>query len=196
MAARLGFGGTVPSDVPATFGTLELPDGDLGFARAAAGFVGSRLSPFGAAHLATTIATLGRSVRLKVVESASGHEAPRRRDHEGHVLAESTARELVHMMEYTTHSGTSLDTFRDDSGASLLGDIRVAGKTGTLKEAGESTTSWFIGFAPSRNPRIVVSVLLENGPTWRQKANQVGRDLLRAYFAARGARGVTMPAGL
>ena len=50
--------------------------------------------------------------------------------------------------------------------------------------------------ALTRRPRIAVSVLLENGPGWRRKANEVGRDLLRAYFADRGSRGVTVPDGL
>jgi cell division protein FtsI/penicillin-binding protein 2 len=98
------------------------------------------------------------------------------------------------MMEVTVHSGTSRGVFSDEDGLNYLGDVRVAGKTGTL-QAGESepTTSWFVGFAPSRAPRIVVSVLLENGAMYREKANEVGRDLLRAYFAARSYRGVTMP---
>jgi hypothetical protein len=50
-----------------------------------------------------------------------------------------------------------------------------------------------VGFAPSRAPQIVLSVLLSNGPVWHRKAKAVGRDVLRAYFAARGYRGVTAP---
>jgi cell division protein FtsI/penicillin-binding protein 2 len=30
-------------------------------------------------------------------------------------------------------------------------------------------TSWFVGFAPSRNPEIVVSVMLVNGHTYRAR---------------------------
>jgi penicillin-binding protein A len=55
-------------------------------------------------------------------------------------------------------------------------------------------TSWFVGFAPSRSPEIVVSVMLENGPTYRRKANELARDLLRTYFRAHGrAQTVTDP---
>ena len=46
--------------------------------------------------------------------------------------------------------------------------------------------SWFVGFAPSRSPEVVVSVMLENGATYRRKANELARDLLRAYFRAHG----------
>ena len=62
--------------------------------------------------------------------------------------------------------------------------MQVAGKTGTLRPTPHSpTTSWFVGFAPSRRPRIVVGVLLQNGKVWRQKANEVARDVLRVWFA-------------
>jgi cell division protein FtsI/penicillin-binding protein 2 len=197
MAGRFGFGKEAPLDVPAVVGSLEFPEGELSLARAAAGFVGSRLSPVGAAHLATTIATGGRILRLHLVKRAEGFEAPAHRTLLGRVMHEATARELVRMMEVTVHSGTSLGAFTDEAGKNYLGDVRAAGKTGTLQPNDDDpTTSWFVGFAPSRHPRLVISVLLENGPLYRRKANEVGRDLFRAYFSSRGYRGVTMPDGL
>lgn len=193
-ARGFGFGADVPADITAKMGELDLPSGDLPFARAAAGFVGSTLSPVGAAHMATTVATLGRALRLRLVEQVGEYRAPRGAEVAYRAMREGTARELTRMMEVTVVSGTSREVFADDSGASLLGDVRVAGKTGTLQgDPGSPVTSWFIGFAPSRNPKIAVSVLLENGTGWREKANEVGRDVLRAFFAARGARGVTSP---
>jgi cell division protein FtsI/penicillin-binding protein 2 len=103
-----------------------------------------------------------------------------------------TARRLRRMMEITVHSGTCLEAFSDPNGRSYLSGIRVAGKTGTLKPTSHGpTTSWFIGFAPSRSPELVVSVMLENSPVWRRKANHVARDVMRAYFHTRP--GVTHP---
>jgi cell division protein FtsI/penicillin-binding protein 2 len=196
-AERFGFGQDAPFDVPAKIGTLTIGDGELDLARTAAGFLGSRLSPVGAAELAYTVASGGRLGRLRIVERANGYEAPQRREFSARVMRDTTAHELTKMMEVTVHSGTSREVFSDEDGRSLLGDVRVAGKTGTLQAGDdEPTTSWFIGFAPSRAPRVVVSVLLENGSTYREKANEVGRDLFRTFFAARGYRGVTMPAAL
>jgi cell division protein FtsI/penicillin-binding protein 2 len=78
-----------------------------------------------------------------------------------------------------------------------LPGVRVAGKTGTLKPSdSDGAASWFVGFAPSRAPRVAVSVLLDNGPVWRRKAAEVARDVLRSYFAARGARGIETPTEL
>jgi cell division protein FtsI/penicillin-binding protein 2 len=92
------------------------------------------------------------------------------------------------MLEVTVETGTSRGAFTAPDGRRYLPAIRVAGKTGTLRPGrGDDTmTSWFVGFAPSRSPEIVISVMLVNGRTYRRKANEVARDLLRAYFHAHG----------
>lgn len=187
VAERLGFNRPLDAAIAAEVGTLDVLDDELGFARTAAGFRGSRLSVLGAARLALSVASGGKPPRIGAppgsAERSVGAEA---------VFQARTARRLRRMMEYTVHSGTSREAFRRPDGRSFLGDIRVAGKTGTLQVSPEEpTTSWFIGFAPSRAPEVVISVMLDNGPVWRRKANQVARDLLRAYF--RAAPGVTHP---
>lgn len=193
-AARLGLGSEVPFDLPIPMGSLELPTDELGFARAASGFHGSTLTPLGGAYLAYIIASHGRPTPVHIVDEAPGYRAPIGRRLIARRLGDWSARQLARMMEFTVHGGTSLRAFSDPAGRSYLGGIRVAGKTGTLQPDSDSaTTSWFIGFAPSRNPRVVVSVVLNNGTPWRRKANEVARDLLRAYFAARHAPGVSAP---
>jgi peptidoglycan glycosyltransferase len=190
VAERLGFNRALPFDVPAQMGSLSVPYNDLEFARTAAGFRGSKLSVLGAAQLAYVIASGGRARRMTLkMESESALPEP--------LLGEppmqaSTAERLRRMLEVTVHSGTSLETFSDAGGASYLGSIRAAGKTGTLRPGPQGrTASWFIGFAPSRSPELIVSVMLENAPVWRRKANHVARDVLRAYFRARP--GVSYP---
>jgi peptidoglycan glycosyltransferase len=190
VAERLGFNHELAFDVPATMGTLSVPYNDLEFARTAIGFRGSRLSVLGAAQLAYAVAADGRLPRMSFEPAAlleSG--AP---DRGVAVMHPLTARQLRQMMEVTVHSGTSREAFTTPDGKSYLGDVRAAGKTGTLRpDPKRATTSWFIGFAPSRAPELVVSVMLDNGAVWRRKANVVARDMLRAYFHDR--RGVTHP---
>jgi peptidoglycan glycosyltransferase len=105
-----------------------------------------------------------------------------------------TATALTAMMESTVTLGTSYRAFHDPAGRAFLPNIPVAGKTGTLTRAEtEQFYTWFVGFAPSRAPEIALAVLVVNTPTWRAKANVVARDVLRSYFAGRGAAGVTRP---
>lgn len=193
IAQRLGFNAEVPFDWPVPVGTLTVPYNDLEFARTAAGFQGSTLSPLGGAYLASIIAQGGVARRFHLVRK-SGEALTAEVDDETRVLSASTARRITRMMEVTVHSGTSRLIFNDETGHSLLPGIRVAGKTGTLRpDSSGETASWFIGFAPSQKPEIVVSVMLENGAVWRQKAAEVARDLLRVYFHRRGAPNIVDP---
>jgi penicillin-binding protein A len=202
-AERLGFNSKLLLDdgeESAELGRLTLPYNDLEFARAAAGFQGSSLSPLGAAYLMTLIARGGEPVPLRLHDAppaaassdADSPLAPR----PSPPFSARTARRLTRMLEVTVETGTSRGAFTGPDGKRYLPGIRVAGKTGTLRpEQGEDTmTSWFVGFAPSRNPEIVVSVMLVNGHTYRRKANELARDLLRTYFHAHGpAQTVTDP---
>ena len=188
-AERLGFNAPLPFDVPAQVGSVDLPYNDLRFARAAAGFEGSRLAPLGAAHLVSAIALGGCPARLRLVQQPEG-----KRELLPRVMSPNTAWRLTRMLEVTVHSGTSLEAFSDDLGQSYLGGVRVAGKTGTLQVSAQSpTTTWFTGFAPSRTPQVAVTVMMQNGQVWRRKANELARDLLRVYFS--GQPGVSDPLG-
>ena len=129
-----------------------------------------------------TIANGGERVPLTIRGSAD--KVKRRVD--GRAMKQSTANALVKMLEVTTTRGTSRDAFKDEVGKS---SVRVAGKTGTLVSGKPARmVSWFAGFAPSRNPEVVVSVMLANDLKWWRKGNQVARDAIDAYFALQQKR--------
>ena len=44
----------------------------------------------------------------------------------------------------------------------LIDGLDVIGKTGTAENATGNDHSWFIGFAPAEDPKVAVSVLIEN----------------------------------
>ncbi|HSN99454.1 MAG TPA: penicillin-binding transpeptidase domain-containing protein, partial [Candidatus Nanopelagicales bacterium] len=112
MAERLGWGQDVPFDVPVATSRLEIPEDELGFARTAAGFWNTTLSPFQGANLATTVANGGEMIRLHVVKSvkdASGelYHGPTERQVVRRAISEETARAVTAMMEDTVDNGTS-----------------------------------------------------------------------------------------
>jgi penicillin-binding protein 2 len=70
--------------------------------------------------------------------------------------------------------------------------IDIAGKTGTaqvvsvdlqksVKNAGFKNNAWFIGFAPSNKPEIVVAALVMRGEH-STVAVPVAREVIKAYF--------------
>jgi cell division protein FtsI/penicillin-binding protein 2 len=200
VAERYGYNQDLPFDVKIAPSTLTFPPDDLGFARTAAGFWHSTLSPFEAANIATAIANGGEMIRLHLVQSVkdevgeiyrgpSGPQAVRR------VMDEGVAVQVTAMMENTVESGTSYRSFHDRNGKPYLPEIRVAGKTGTLtKPAPDGPLyTWFAGFAPSRRPEVAISVMVANHLKWRVKATNIACDMLRVYFADKGAPGVKDP---
>lgn len=192
IATRFGFGHDLPFSQKAVVGHVEIPYNDLEFARTAAGFGDTQITAVGAAHVAGLVALGGYSSELTLVEAWQDYRAPAQVVRGERKLKSSTARQLRRMMEVTVNGGTSLEAFSRKDGQSYLPRIRVAGKTGTLKPSKDSpTTSWFVGFAPARSPKVVVSVLLMNDVVWHYKANEVARDVLRLYFESH--HGVTSP---
>jgi cell division protein FtsI/penicillin-binding protein 2 len=198
MGGAFGFGDPVPFDVPVAASSLYIPEDKLGFARTAAGFWNTTMSPLEAATIANTVANQGEMVRPVIVESvadATGslYQAPKRTVIRRTIHPE-TAAALTSMMETTIRGGTSYRAFHDGEGRAFLPNIPVAGKTGTLTRAEtQQFYTWFVGFAPSRAPEVAIAVLVVNTPSWRAKANVVAREVLRAYFAAKGTPGVTRP---
>jgi peptidoglycan glycosyltransferase len=200
VAGRYGYNQELPFDVKIAPSTLTFPGDDLGFARTAAGFWSSTLSPFEAVNIATTIANGGEMVRLYAVQTVKDeageiYRGPSARQVIRRVTEESIAGQLTTMMENTVESGTSYRSFHDRNGKPYLPDIRVAGKTGTLTRPAPDGPfyTWFVGFAPSRKPEVAISVLVANHLKWRVKATNVACDMLRVYFADKGAPGVRDP---
>jgi penicillin-binding protein 2 len=74
--------------------------------------------------------------------------------------------------------------FKDASSGASMVHVKIACKTGTA-EIGDAETkphSWITVFAPSVDPEIVVTVLVENGGEGSSVAGPVARDILRDYF--------------
>ncbi len=205
MAKNFGFNEAIPFDVPVAPSTLKLPADSLGFARTAAGFWNSTLSPVESVLISTVVARGGDAPRLRLVRevvedgktiwAAPSGPAPGIK----RVMSRESAQAVTTMMERTVSEGTSYRAFRDRRGAAFLPDIPVAGKTGTLTDPRTSNLyTWFTGFAPSRPHEggvkpVAIAVLVVNKPTWKIKANVVAREMLRAYFAQQKVERVSKP---
>lgn len=210
-AHSLGFGSALPFDVPVHPSTIKIPEDQLGYARTAAGFWNTTLSPIHAAWISGAVARSGEPVRPTIVSevlddgkaiwTAPSGLAQKR------VMKADTAHAITTMMESTVSDGTSYRAFHDGRGRAFLPGISVAGKTGTLTDAAaQRYYTWFTGFAPSKpitvtdpdgkdpQPRQVsFGVLVVNDPQWSIKANVLAREVLRAYFASQNVPNVTMP---
>ncbi len=200
-ARSLQYGSVLPFDVPVAPSQIKLPADALGYARTAAGFWNTTLSPVHAAWISATLARGGEGVRPRIVARVTapdGHEvyAAPSEPETVTVMAKDTAAAVTEMMMTTVTAGTSTRAFHDLEGRAFLPGLRVAGKTGTLTDAEKQRYyTWFTGFVPNAGdaPSVAVAALVVNGPVWRVKANVVAREVLRAYYAKQGAAGVRAP---
>jgi cell division protein FtsI/penicillin-binding protein 2 len=209
-ARGLGFGAALPFDLAPQPSALAIPEDSLGFARTAAGFWNTTLSPLHAAWLSATVARGGEPVRPVLVASVSdeGASSPTWTAPTGlaqkRAMKAETAQAVTTMMETTVSDGTSYRAFHDARGRAFLPGLSIAGKTGTLTDAStQRYYTWFTGFGPSKPatmpeggaepPKVAIGVLVVNGPQWRVKANVVAREVLRAYFAREKVPNVTPP---
>ncbi|CAN5715740.1 hypothetical protein BH11MYX1_BH11MYX1_44220 [soil metagenome] len=180
VAHDIGLGGTLPSSLalPASFAELALPhEKTVDFARAAAGFAGSRLSVLGGALLAATFADEGNQPMPRLIASIMTSDgtctnvastAAKR------VLPENVAKEVSRMMVGTCNFGSAARTFGKRA------KVTVAGKTGTLATNTPfyMEHSWFVGYAPADKPQIIVSVLLGNPENWHLRGHEAARRMI------------------
>jgi cell division protein FtsI/penicillin-binding protein 2 len=94
------------------------------------------------------------------------------------------ASEVGHMMEATCAKGTAARAFHGGrrDGGELPGNVKVAGKTGTLAQTAPYYLeySWFVGYAPADHPTMSIAVVLGNAESWWMKGHQAARMVLAA----------------
>ena len=187
MADRFLFNRRLPFLWGVAVSRARIPTGSrLGFARSAAGFEGSQLSPLHAALIAAAIANDGdmmvpRLVARAVKDGAEVYRAePARLTR---VLTPDIARRLRAMMVATTTTGTGKKFF--EKGGQPRLPVAVAGKTGSLAAQDTGVArhySWFVGIGPAETPEIAVASLVVNGDEWTVKGIVPARELLETYF--------------
>jgi cell division protein FtsI/penicillin-binding protein 2 len=186
FAERFGFNQAIPFLWPVELSKIDVPEDRLEFARMAAGFYHTTLSPFHGALMAAAVANQGKMMRPQILSRVTkeGEVVYRHKPRKlFDVLEKETASTLARMMVTTTVKGTARKYFRKLKG-NMVG-LEVAGKTGSLSKKGKgepSHYSWFVGFAPADHPQVAFASLVVNGPQWRVKGPFVARKALDSYF--------------
>jgi penicillin-binding protein 2 len=110
-------------------------------------------------------------------------------------LAEDTVEQVTQGMYGAVNEGGT-------AFASKLEGIEFCGKTGTAQVIGMDAkarfgkgnkkfknNAWFVGYAPRRNPEIVVTVLVEEGGFGAASSAPIARDIVKAYYDKKAKKG-------
>jgi len=94
----------------------------------------------------------------------------------GTILDSSNAAALTDLMIAVVNEGTG--------SAVQSNQYQAAGKTGSAEfETGKNSHAWFVGFAPADNPKVVVSIIVEEGGAGGSVAAPIAKKLFDSYFS-------------
>lgn len=169
----------------------QIPTGSrIAFARSAAGFTASSLSPLHAAIIAGAVGNGGVMMAPRVIDQVTRDGVvlyTSEAQSLGRALPPEVAAMLAEVMTSTVESGTARKFFAGKAHAQLS-EMRIGAKTGTLSAQDTGMArhfSWFVAFAPVDAPEIAVAGLVVNGAEWRTKGVVVARSVLEAWAERR-----------
>lgn len=185
-AKLFGFNRSLEFEAPLPESSAWIPqENQYELSRTSAGFGDVRISPVHAAALMSGIANGGLLPRPQLIDTIVSPDGSVLHKQKTEVLQRiveaQTAQSLMEMMRYTTTVGTSRREFMRGA-YPTLGNIDVAGKTGTLNgDNPAGLNNWFIGAAPVNNPQIAVAVITVD-PARSSKASHLGRLVIQKHF--------------
>lgn len=91
-------------------------------------------------------------------------------------ITAETANRVTEVLEGVVNSGTGT--------AAAIDGVQVAGKTGTAETGKAVDDSWFVGFAPSDKPSVVVAIVLEEAGSGTSTGR--AQNVLRAALEVQG----------
>lgn len=172
--------GVVPDNawIQANFGQ-PLYDGDAVNSAIGQGFM--LATPMQVARLLAAVANGGKLVRPRVIDKLVTIEGA-----ETLIPPENTATlplkpESLALIKQSLNAitsgahGTARKAFEGVT-------YSVAGKTGTAESGFEKPHAWFAGYAPVDDPRVVITVMIEQGGEGSQVAAPLFRQVLEAFF--------------
>lgn len=137
------------------------------------------LSPLHNAMITATIANGGVMMKPYVVDRVQNDNGKVVRRYTpvslGRVVPKKHAAKLRKLMKRVVTDGTARGLY--------TGDYQAAGKTGTAEyNAAGDSHAWFVGYAPAKNPKIVVSIIVEGAGTGSAYAVPIAKKMFDAYL--------------
>ncbi|HEY7131877.1 MAG TPA: penicillin-binding transpeptidase domain-containing protein [Candidatus Limnocylindrales bacterium] len=188
VAGRMGFGKPLAFDLPTVRSQVSGGGGGPGgfadeveLANAAYGQAKTLVTPLQMALVASTVANGGILMQPHLVIAESGRGGTRTVGERemARVLSPDDAAAIGRAMQRAVESSVGRQF---TTGAKVPG-VPTAGKSGTAELGGSGAPhSWFIGFAPVRNPQVAIAVIVERGGRGGARAAPLAGDLLQRYF--------------
>ncbi|HEX2927000.1 MAG TPA: penicillin-binding protein 2 [Ruminiclostridium sp.] len=136
-------------------------------------------TPIQMALVAQTIANNGIMMEPTLINKITDYKGDTIRDLKtsevAQVMSAANAGKIQKFMREVVQQGTGT--------RAQVSGVQVCGKTGTAQHVeGKTPHSWFIGFAPYKNPQIAIAVIVEDGGYGGVAAAGVTQKVMSSYF--------------
>ncbi len=175
------FNTPLPTSLPSNASSFVI-DGDSDddkMPQTAIGQGDTQITPLHNALITATIANKGVMMKPYVIDRLETYEGEMVKQYEpeeyGQIITKEEAKKMRQLMKAVVSDGT----------ASQLNGLSFAcaGKTGSAEyNSNKSSHAWFVGYAPTDNPQIVVSIIVEDGGTGSQSAVPIAKKMFETYL--------------
>jgi peptidoglycan glycosyltransferase len=183
MAEKFGFGKSIKIPLVATPSVYPQNLDDAQTALTAFGQYDVRVTPLQIAMVSSAIANGGTLMQPHLVRQVLSSNLAQLAKTSPSVfstpVSKTTATKLTEMMVAAVNSGVS--------GNGKIPGVSVAGKTGTAQNGKNAPyTLWFTGFAPAKNPKVAVAVVIADGGGMGQngRGNSLAAPVARKVMEA------------
>lgn len=176
------FNQTIPVDMVSNSSSFTLQKGVSGVKEAMQTAIGqgnTLISPLHNAMITATVANGGVMMKPYVVDRIENADGGRVKKYSPQVI------ETPMSPTEAAYIGIMMRKVVTDGTAKKLKNLEanVAGKTGSADHAsGKAAHAWFVGYAPFEDPKIVVSVVVENVGTGSDYAVPIAKKIFEEYF--------------
>ena len=139
------------------------------------------VTPLQMANLISAVASRGKLYRPYLVKRILSPEGEIIKEMRPHLIKE--VRLEKENLDLLRESLSSVVNELGTGWRAKIKGIEVAGKTGTAENPLGEDHAWFIGFAPYREPKIALAILVEHGGMGGEVAAPIAKKIFEAYFA-------------
>lgn len=139
----------------------------------------TQITPLHNAMVISAIANDGKMMKPYVVDHIESHTGQMVKQYKPAVVAEpvteAEAKKMQQLLRAVVEEGTA--TYLNN------GSYTAAGKTGSAEfDSTKASHSWFIGYAPAKNPEIAVSIIVEGAGTGSEYAVPIAKKIFDGYL--------------
>ncbi len=181
LAEKFLFNRGLPVNMASSVSSFSLEKGRSGIKEAMQTALGQGktvITPLHNAMITATIANGGVMMKPYVVDHIENAE--------GGIVKRYSSSQIARLMtpEEVDYIGKMMRKVVTDGTATKLKklDVEVAGKTGSADNSKGKPHSWFVGYAPYKDPEIVVSIIVENVGTGSEYAVPIAQEIMEEYF--------------